>query len=391
MKILHTVEAYYPEIGGMPEVVKQLSERLVLLGHEVTVATRKSSDRTASIINGVSIKEFTVNGNFVEGITGDVDVYKQFLLTSNFDIITNFAAQQWATDLALPLLSQLSAKKVFVPTGFSGLFWPGYQDYYEKMKTWMKGYDSNVFLSGSYRDIDFARKNNIANTILIPNGASADEFLPSSKIDIRKKLGIPAEAFLILHVGSYTGIKGHAEAIRIYLKSKIKDGVLLFIGNKNTDFVRYTKLNKRFILWKIAHLFPQKKYLITLLNREETVAAYKAADLFLFPSKIECSPIVLFEAMASETAFLTTDAGNAKEIIEWSKAGELLPTLIDEQGFSCAKINESVQLLNNLYDHPQKRNTLAKNGLAAWKKKFSWEIIVKQYEELYLNLLTNKK
>ena len=39
MKILHTVEFYHPSVGGMQEVVKQLSERLVRLGHNVTVAT----------------------------------------------------------------------------------------------------------------------------------------------------------------------------------------------------------------------------------------------------------------------------------------------------------------------------------------------------------------
>ena len=55
MKILHTVEFYHPSIGGMQEVVKQLSERLVLLGHDVTVATTKMSERKESCINGVKI------------------------------------------------------------------------------------------------------------------------------------------------------------------------------------------------------------------------------------------------------------------------------------------------------------------------------------------------
>src|SRR3954464_8829240 len=217
MKILHTVESYYPEIGGMPEVVKQLSERLVLLGHQVTVATSKAEKRTSKLINGVIIQEFNLTGNFVEGIHGDTTSYEHFLLNSDFDIITNFAAQQWATDIALPLLSKLKAKKVFVPTGFSGLFQEVWQPYYLQMKTvWMKEYDSNVFLSNDYRDINFARKNGINKNLIIPNGAAADEFLPQSKIDIRKKLGIGSDEFFILHVGSYTGVKGHAEAIRIY-------------------------------------------------------------------------------------------------------------------------------------------------------------------------------
>jgi glycosyltransferase involved in cell wall biosynthesis len=390
MKILHTVESYYPEIGGMPEVVKQLSERLVALGHEVTVATRVTEKRTAIRINGVKIQAFQLSGNAVEGITGDAKAYEQFLLQSDFDIITNFAAQQWATDLALPILSKIKAKKVFVPTGFSGLFWPNYKGYYEQMKTWMKVYDLNVFLSNNYRDINFARENDITKNTIIPNGAGADEFLPASKMNIREKLGITPDAFFILHVGSYTGVKGHAEAIRIYLKSKIRNGVLVFIGFKHTDFIQYVKFNKRFLLWKILNFFPRKKYIITLLSREDTVAAYKAADLFLFPSKIECSPIVLFEAMASETAFLSTDVGNAAEIVEWSDGGEILPTFIDEQGFSCACINESAEQLNKLYEDDEKRKQLAKKGFQSWEKKFSWEIITKRYEQMYLNLLSQR-
>jgi glycosyltransferase involved in cell wall biosynthesis len=387
MKILHTVESYYPEIGGMPEVVKQLSERLVTLGHEVTVATRVTDKRNSTLINGVKIQAFQLTGNAVEGIKGDIHAYEQFLLQSDFDIITNFAAQQWATDIALPILSRIKAKKVFVPTGFSGLFWSNYKGYYEQMKTWMKAYDLNIFLSNNYRDINFARENKISKNTIIPNGAGADEFLAVSDIDIRKKLGIAPDAFFILHVGSYTGVKGHAEAIRIYLKSKIKNGVMVFIGFHHTDFIQYAKFNKRFLLWKALNFFPRKKYIITMLSRKDTIAAYKAADLFLFPSKIECSPIVLFEAMASETAFLSTDVGNAVEIAEWSNGGEILPTFIDHEGFSCAHIDQSAAQLNNLYADDPKRKKLAKQGFQAWEKKFSWEIITKRYEQMYLNLL----
>jgi glycosyltransferase involved in cell wall biosynthesis len=259
------------------------------------------------------------------------------------------------------------------------------------MKTWMKGYDLNIFLSDNYRDIHFARANDISKNTIIPNGAGANEFLPASKMDIRMKLGIAADEFFILHVGTYTGIKGHAEAIRMYLKSKVKNGVMVFIGFQHNDFIRYTKFNKRFLLWKLLNFFPRKKYIITLLNREETVAAYKAADLFLFPSKMECSPIVLFEAMASETAFLSTDVGNAAEIVEWSHGGEILPTFIDEKGFSCALIDQSVTQLNKLYADDRKRKQLAKQGFEAWEKKFSWEIITKRYEQMYLNLLTSRE
>ncbi len=389
MRILHTVESYYPSIGGMQEVVKQLSERLVSLGHEVTVATRKLPERKQNNINGVRVEEFEIVGNVVYGMKGEVEKYREFLLNSKFDIVTNFAAQQWATDIALPILNKIRGKKVSVPTGFSGFYLPEYKSYFENMKTWMKNYDANVFLSNDYRDINFAKANGITKNHLIPNGAAADEFLPEPKINIRKKLGIKNEEFVILHVGSYTGIKGHIEALKIYLKSKIRDGVILFIGHNNEFFDSSIKRSKKFRLWKLLNSGSNKRVIIKHdLTREETVTAYKCADVFLFPSNVECSPIVLFECMAAQTPFLTADVGNSKEIIEWSNGGMLLPTIFDNKGYSHAEIDKSTKLLDDIYDNYVLREEMGKNGFKEWEHNFTWEILAKKYETLYQDLLT---
>jgi glycogen synthase len=122
MKILHTVESYYPDVNGMSEVVRRLSEGLVALGHDVTVVTGKNIQRKGKKnINGVKIVEFNVSGKSALIIYGNAKKYQNYLTNSTFDIITNFAGQQWATDLMLPILKNIKAKKVFVPTGFSGL------------------------------------------------------------------------------------------------------------------------------------------------------------------------------------------------------------------------------------------------------------------------------
>ena len=387
MKILHTVEFYHPLVGGMAEVVRQLSERLVQLGHDVTVVTGKVAGRDKKNINGVTIQEFDISGNEVRGFRGDVDAYKDFLLNSSFDIVSNFQAQQWATDIALPLLNKIKGKKVFIPTGFTYLYEDAYKDYYEKMKTRLGFYDMNVFLSNDYRDINFARKNGIIKNIVIPNGAGADEFLTPVQIDIRKKYNIKPTDFFIVHVGTYTGVKGHVEAIKIYLKSTLTDAVLLFAGNENAAFERFVNSHWRFQLWKLFNLPKKKRFIIAELSRAEIVNALKQADLFLFPSKIEGSPIVLFEAMASHTPFLCSDVGNSAEIIEWSHGGELLPTQIDEKGYSSVLIRKAAKCLDAIYKNKKRRLELGDNGFTAWKNNFSWEIIVKKYEQLYTDLL----
>lgn len=414
MRILFTVEAYLPARNGMQEVVSQLSERLVKKGYDITIATAAHKERHAAVINGVHIREFNVQGNAVLGYSGDTESYQQYLLQSDFDIVVSFAAQQWATDLALPVLKQIKGKKVFVPTGFSGLNLPAYHDYYEQMKSWLHDYDMNVFLSDTYRDIVFARNAGVRNLMIIPNGASAHEFLQQTGADVRQALHIPPTATMILHVGTFTGAKGQLEALRIFNKAKIRNTVLLLAGNSPAaggikgeikNFIKfglslftahrptgagYYKLMAFCSNWLyVPNLIKKKRVIVTGLDRKGVVAAFRAADLFLFPSMIECSPIVLFESMAGQTAFLTTDVGNSAEIIEWTGGGVLLPTHVDASGISHVHVPAAARELEKQVTDKNGRDKLREQGYKAFLDKFTWEKITEQYDQLFKQLVEN--
>jgi Glycosyltransferase len=388
MKILHTVQFYDPSCGGMQEVVKQISENLVKRGHQVTVATSRDPARKSCSINGVTIREFEISGNMVTGIKGEAETYRDFVLKSDFDVITSFAAQQWATDLVLPLMHEIHAKKVFVPTGFSALYDPRYADYFEKMKGWMNQYDVNVFLSATYQDYTFARNVGIKNMTLIPNGASAEEFLSTEILDIRRELKIPADNFLVLHVGSHTGLKGHSEAIKIFSRAHINHVSFIIVGNVFSRYCNWScKLKELVFRLNPKNWTNARQLMVCSLSRKQTVALYKSADIFLFPSKVECSPIVLFECMASKTPFLTSDVGNAREIVEISRGGVILPTIINSCGYSDVDIKKSVKMLEILYADKKRRILMADAGYRAWKENFCWERIAEMYERVYFNLV----
>lgn len=395
MKILHTVESYLPMQHGMQEVVKQLSEKLTKYGHDVTIATSFCEERNFDILNNVKIVQFRISGNAVKGYNAtddEIDRYKNFIKNSEFDVIVNFAAQQWATDLTLDLLENIDSVKILVPTGFSFLHKNRYCEYYEKMKTWLKLYDMNVFLSNNYQDINFAKDAGVKDTILIPNGADENEFENVDYSDICSKYDIKNDNFLILLVGSHTGIKGHKEAIRIFKKANIKNATLVIIGKKVSEkCTKNCKNQSKLIKYNPFHFIKNKKLLLLNIERHETVKLFKRADLFLFPSNLECSPIVLFEAMASKTPFLVSDCGNSKEIISWSKSGVMLPTSKKEKGFVKVDIKKSAKILEDIVKNGEKRKELSENGYNSWKENFTWEKIARNYENLYLTLLKNKK
>lgn len=388
LNILHTTEFYAPSLGGSQEVIRQISERLVQRGHNVTVATTRLRERDYAELNGVVIEDFDISGNRVKGLRGEVERYLDLVKRPDIDVMLNYAAQVWPTDLILPSLNDLKAKKVLVPLGLSKLYHPEYADYYAEMRKWLKSYDAGIYLSNEYRDIEFARSCEALNSVVIPNGASENEFGNEARIDIRQRLGIPQDHFLILLVGTHSGLKGHMEAIKIFSQARIGKATLLVIANdQGRGCGTKCRLLKRAFSLDPRPRLSQKNLIMTELPREETVAAYNEADLFLFPSNIECSPLVLFEAMASGTPFLTTDVGNASEIIDWSGGGVIMPTIKDGQGYSHALINESSKLLEDLYFDTDRRSRMARSGQEAWHSKFTWDKIVKSYEDLYLALV----
>ena len=91
--------------------------------------------------------------------------------------------------------------------------------------------------------------------------------------------------------------------------------------------------------------------------------------------------------MASKTPFLTTDVGNAREIIGWSHAGELLPTIKDSRGYSQVDIVGSVRVLEAFCSNKEQRTRMQEAGYQAWTEKFDWERIAQSYETVYENLL----
>ncbi|KKS27841.1 MAG: Glycosyl transferase group 1 [Parcubacteria group bacterium GW2011_GWC1_42_11] len=423
MKILHTVKYYSPICGGMYEVVRQISEKLIEQGHTVTVASLPVPRENGADFptSSVHVEEFDIKGGYTTELTGEVAEYQRFVLNSDFDIVTNFAAQQPMTDALLPVLPEVTAKKVFVPTGFSGLYLKVWYEYFSYMPDWMRQYDMNVIISEGQRDMQFAKDHQIENYTIISNGSSREEMEQPISFSIRKRLSIPDENLLILHVGTHTGYKGHSRAIKIFAQAKTGPATLLIVGGEypagcSSQCDELAKKYNDSVLFKNT----KKNIVVKHITRAETIAAYRESDIFLFPSNIEGgASIVLFESMASSLPFLATDVGSVRDIIREGHGGMLLPTdknvppedtirdnikhwiktvleffniknFHSDRGFVRAKIRGSAKLLEKLCTDKKLREDLGKAGHEAWLEKFTWEKIAGQYENLYKQLLEEK-
>lgn len=399
-RVLLCCENYLPSVGGVQEVMRQIAERLVVNGLDVTVATSIHPHRPLeTVLNGVRVRSFAITGNRVIGIRGALLDYQRFLMQGDFDAVLIKAAQQWSFDAALEVLTNLRARKLFIPCGFSGLHDPRYADYFAEMPSWLALFDGLIFYSGDYQDIAFARAHGLSALHVLPNGVDEREFLSPDDHGIRARLGIPEEHDLLLTVGSVLAAKGHWEVLRAFVRASLDRPTTLIINGNDPGYglTRVKRLIKHLLSgrWPLQfegcwHGFrnaglSRKNIRVLDLPRSELVDLYKAADLFVFASHVEYSPLVLFEAVAAGLPFLSSSAGNSSEIARWTQAGYIMSAsnTINAQ----VSVSELSQQMENMLRERSRWQQLGQSGRAViLSGGFTWDRIVQRYQELILGL-----
>ncbi len=399
MKLLFCCENYPPSVGGVQEVVRQIAERLATKGHQVTVATSAHAQRPADAVrNGVRVVSFPIAGNWSRGMSGPVDDYKRFVQAGGFDAICIKAAQQWTFDALVDLLPAIRARKVFIPCGFSGLYQRLYKTYFAHMPQWLAQCDALIYYASDYRDIRMAQAHGLDTIHVLPNGADEREFADTAVTDLRARMGLVPGSYLLLTVGSISGIKGHWEVARAFeLASFDRPATLLLNGN----VPRRSRLGRA---WQRVHELGlgrptlsglvrrinsrqdgAKRVVLTDLSRADVVQAFKSSDLFVFASHVEYSPLVLYEAAAAGTPFLTTPTGNAEEIVRWTGGGIVCPAPVAASGYLRPRPQDLARNMEALMADPQKRANLGQSGRKAFLEGgFSWAHIADAYERILL-------
>lgn len=397
MKLLFCCENYPPSVGGVQEVIRQISERLVIKGHSVTVATGVHPARPVDVIvNGVRVVSFAVSGGVVQGLRGPVDAYQRFVVESDFDSILIKAAQQWSFDALIPVLGVITARKVFIPCGFSGFYQSAYQDYFRQMPGWMAHFDASVFYASDYQDIRFAREHGLAGIEILPNGADEREFLNTSAPGFRVEQGVGEDELLFLTVGSINGAKGHWEVARAFELAKFnRPSTLILNGN-------FPPRSRKGVAWQFLRESLQgrvplaalvrrintrqgsaKRVIMTDLPRPDLVRAFKASDLFVLASHVEYSPLVLFEAAAAGTPFISTPAGNAEEIALWTGGGVICEATFGRTGKVQPDPVHLASVMESLLSEPERLVQMGLDGRRAFLNNgFSWASIVNRYEAI---------
>jgi glycosyltransferase involved in cell wall biosynthesis len=108
-------------------------------------------------------------------------------------------------------------------------------------------------------------------------------------------------------------------------------------------------------------------------SRQQTIEAFTDADIFLFGSKVECAPLVMYEAFASKTLLISLDCGNVK----------------DYQDVACLVKNEAeaLEIIRDYMSHPEAYRDRVERGYQLFLNELNWEKIARRYEQYYRSLL----
>ncbi len=143
----------------------------------------------------------------------------------------------------------------------------------------------------------------INDTFVVHNGIDVDRFkhVVESREQIRERIGIPANAFVVGHVGRFDPVKNHSFIIDIFscIFRQNPNSYLLLVGagsEKQISFVRQKMTENKI-----------EDHVMILSHRSDVPQLMKTMDLFLFPSLHEGFGTALIEAQAAGIRCVASD------------------------------------------------------------------------------------
>lgn len=387
-RILITSFTFAPHKNGVSNVVYAHAKGLVSKGYDVTVATGYDQNRSFEQIQGIKIRQFKVSGSgsLRSKYSGQIEEYMRFVRKFDGDAILCHCWQIWSTDLACKIFPELDLKKILVSHGVSAtrLVWSikglinrlCWQPYISSMPKLLSAFDHVVLLSNKFDRLAFydrylINKIDYSNYSVIPNGVEINRFENAHEMaqSFRRKWGL-GDRKILLCVSYYSDMKNQLMALKAFERIEQDKSVLVFIGNQLNDYAERVKKH----IEKSDRLKNVK--VLAGISFEEINAAYCVADIFVCPSKVEVLPLMLLEAMASGTPFISTNVGAASEL----PGGVIIENEI-----------EMSKAMSELLLDKSMRQELSKKGLEAVRNTYNWDLVIERYDQLIKSLICSDR
>jgi glycosyltransferase involved in cell wall biosynthesis len=219
---------------------------------------------------------------------------------------------------------------------------------------------------------------------LIPNGVDLVRFRPSDEAErqtLRRQLKLPDTGHVVLFVGFFSAEKCPASLFDAWASLALSHpeiGPLVFVGATHSQYYEVDPRIAENIKLRASELGLGARVVFVehTLHIEQY---YRAADIFVLPSRREGLPNALLEAMASGVACIASHLdGVTDDLIEDGVNGLLV---------SPGEVAELKTALRVFVDYPERLSLLGRQARQTIETHFAIEQTAQEYLNVYRSLM----
>jgi len=204
-----------------------------------------------------------------------------------------------------------------------------------------------------------------------PNGVDFCEFdaLPR-RGTMRARYKIPPERLVVLYLGRLHPKKGLHLLIPAFARAPSHNATLVIAGPDEGGY------RGRLEAMVDRHNLRHQVVFTGMVAREDRVAAFLDADVFVLPSHDENFGVTVVESLAAGTPVIISDQVGIHEQVMSARVGSVTPSRVDPL---------AEQLTRWLSDPDLRRSTADRARAFAWAH-FDWRQIARRWTEHYTRL-----
>lgn len=377
MNILMMTNTYKPLVGGLERSVSSFTNEFRKSGHRVIIVAPEYPDAQPEVdvvripamtnFNGSDFSvQLPIQGTLTEAL-GD---FHPHIVHSHHPFLIGDTALRIASKYNVPLVfthhSLYEENVHYVPGNEEAL-----KRFVIELSTGYANLADHVF-APSQSVMLMMKERGVKSPIdVVPTGIYTEEFTQGDGKKIREKFNIPADAFVIGHVGRLAPEKNLeflAHAVVEFLKNEPKAHFLIGGTGPSQESIKEIMAQGG-----VAN----RLHLAGLLKGEDLINAYHAMDVFVFASQSETQGLVVTEAMAAGIPVVAVDAPGVREVVKDQENGRLL---INEN------IEDIVSALEWLKKQPASRIVKIKEECVLTAQSFSMKDCAERALNIYAAL-----
>lgn len=377
MKIL-VIPSWYPPNGG--RFFKLQSESLAKLGHKVDVLileekgltqkrNLKIENEKSSLVNEIRHSYYRIPKMNNLNIKLFIRKYKKLLKTyleRNLPNVIHVHSSIWAGVVVAEIAKE--NKIPFIITEHRSLFLKESLPFNEKLilsvKNALDSASKVLVVSAAMKEKLHSYTNNTIE--VLPNMVDTNFFKPLENKKENKEI-------VFVTVGNLNRLKGYDILINAFAEIvQTNKNVVLKIVGQGEEFSGIQRLTKKLKLAKNIQFSGYK-------TKQELLAIYQNADVFISSSRFESFGVVIIEALSCGLPIVVTNSGGPSDIVN-NQNGYLAEN--ENANSLQAKIQLMIDNLANFDVHIIRENTIS---------HYSEKVISQALEKHLLKCLQNKK